>query len=44
MDLYLFFNVAAMVAMAAGFLHKAFVTAYNSAWLVSFFIADTRHL
>ncbi|XP_025825595.1 purine-uracil permease NCS1-like [Panicum hallii] len=49
------FNVAAMVAMAAGvapivpgFLHKvgvltsvskAFVTAYNNAWFVSFFVA-----
>ncbi|KAK3154853.1 hypothetical protein QOZ80_2BG0195890 [Eleusine coracana subsp. coracana] len=49
------FNVAAMVAMAAGVapvlpgflhtagllpsVHKAFVTAYNNAWFVSFFIA-----
>jgi len=40
-----------MVAMAAGvapivpgFLHKAFVTAYNSAWLVSIFIAGARRL
>ncbi|TVU27942.1 hypothetical protein EJB05_19447, partial [Eragrostis curvula] len=53
------FNVAAMVAMAAGVVplvpgflhtagvlpsvHKAFVTAYNNAWFVSFFVAGAMY-